>query len=124
MVQGQINVCQGLGLDSLGSIHNQNRAVAGCQASGHFVVKVNMSGSVNQIENILAAVLGLIYRPDCLGFNSDSPFPLQIHIIQDLVLHLPAGKQTGLLDNPVRQGGFAVVNMGDNTKVTDFALVN
>ena len=124
VVQGQVHVGQSLGLDALGGVHYQDRAVAGRQASGHLVVKVNVSRSVDQVENILAAVLGLVNGAHGLRFDGDAALPLQVHIVENLFLHLPAGQKAGFLNNPVRQGGFAVVDMGDDTKVANFALVN
>ena len=124
MIQRQIYVRQRLCLDPLRRVHHQDRAIAGRQAPGHFIIKVNMSGGIDQIINIFFAVFCFVYNTDCLGLDGDPPFPLQFHIIQHLGLHLPAGQRAGLLDDPVRQGGFAVVDVGDNTKITDFALVN
>jgi hypothetical protein len=36
-----------------------------------------------------------------------------------LILEIPVVNKFGFLDKAVRQCGFAVVNMGDNTKIAD-----
>ena len=59
-----------------------------------------------------------------LGLDGDTALALQIHVVQDLVLHLPVGQKAGFLDDAVRKGGLAVVNVGDDTKIANFALVN
>ena len=82
-----------------------------------------MARCIDEVEDILLAVLGLVYSADGLGLDGDSALPLQIHIVQHLGLHLPAGQKAGFLNNPVRQGGFAVIYVCHNTKIADFALI-
>ena len=91
MIQRQIHIGQGLGLDTLGGIHHQYGPVTGRQASGYLIIKVHMPRGVNQIENVFLSVFSLINRTHRLGLDSDSPFSFQIHIVQHLRLHLPAG---------------------------------
>ena len=40
-------------------------------------------------------------------------------VVQKLVGHIPQGNRLGLFQNPVRQGGFAVVDVGDNAEVSN-----
>ena len=103
VVQGQIHVGQGLGLDPLGRVHHQDGSVAGRQAPGHLVVKVHVSGSVNKVENIFFSVFCFIYRPHGLGLDGDAPLSLKFHVVKHLGLHLPAGQQPCHFDDPVRQ---------------------
>jgi len=48
--------------------------------------------------------------------------PLQLHVIKHLLLHFSARQKTGLFDNPVCQRRFAVIDMRDDTKISDIAL--
>ena len=123
VIQRQIHIGQRLGLNALGRIHHQHRAVTGCQASGHLVVEVHMPGRIDEVEHVLLPVFCFIYVTHGLRFNGNSPLPLQFHIVQHLCLHLPAGKCSRHLNDPVCQRGFAVVNMGDDTEITNFALI-
>ncbi len=104
MVQGQINICQSLGFNSLSCIHHQDRPVASGQASGHLIIKIHMSRSVNKVENVFLSVSCLIHGPHSLSLDGNSPLPLQIHIVQHLGLHLPAGQEPRHLDNSVCKG--------------------
>ena len=104
MIQSQVHVSQCLGLDSLCCVHHQDCAVAGCQASGHLIVKVHMSWGINQVENILFSIFRLIYGSDRLGLDGDSSLPLQIHVIQHLILHLTAGQKSCFLYDSVCKG--------------------
>ena len=91
MVKGKIHICKGLGLDALSRIYNKDRTVTGCKTSGYLIVKVHVTWGVDQVKNILLAVLCLINRADCLGFDRDSTLSFKIHIVKDLSLHLTAG---------------------------------
>ena len=82
-----------------------------------------MSRRVNQVEDILLAVLSLIHNAYRLGLDGYASLPLNIHVVKHLCLHLTAGKQSGLLNNTVRKGGLAMVNVGYNTKITNLTLV-
>ena len=90
MVQSQIDICQGLSLNALGCIHYQDGSIAGCQTAGNLIIKVYVSGSVDQVKNIFLPVLCLIYGTHCLRFDGNASLPLQIHVVQDLLLHLSA----------------------------------
>ena len=62
-------------------IHYQNCPVTSCKASGYFIVKVYMPRRIDQVKDILFSILCLIYRSDCLGFDRDSSFSFQLHIV-------------------------------------------
>ena len=62
MVERHIDVRQRLRLDPLAGVDHQQRAFAGGQTARHFVGEVNVAGSVDQIQNIGAAVLGSVIR--------------------------------------------------------------
>ena len=122
--QSQVGVGQGLGFHPLGGVHHQHCPLAGGQRAGHLVVEVHMSRGVNEIETIGLAVLGLVVHAHRTGLDGDAPLPLQVHVVQQLRLHLALLHRAADLDHPVGQGGFAVVNVGDDGEVADLALVS
>ena len=103
MIQRQIDIGQSLSLHALSRIHYQNGSVTGRKTPGHLIIKIHMSGRVNQIENVLFSVLRFVYNADRLGFDRDSTLSLQIHIIQYLSLHFPAGQCPCPLYNTIRK---------------------
>ena len=123
MIQRQIYIGKGLGLDSLGRIYHQNGPVTGSKASGNLIVKIHVPRGVNQIKDILLTVFCFVNRADCLGFDGNAPLPLQFHVIQYLRLHLPVCQKTGHLNNPVRKGRLSMINVCYNTKIPDFTLI-
>ena len=123
VVHRQIGVAQGLGLDALGSVHHQDGPFAGGQRTGNLIVKVHMAGGVDEVELIGFPIVGGIgdfYRP---GLNGNAPLPFDVHVVQQLLLHVPEGHGAGLLQDPVGQGGFPVVNVGDDAEITDVVLL-
>ena len=82
-----------------------------------------MSGCVDQVENILLAVGCAIYRAGRLALDCDTALPLELHCVQNLILHLPLGEQARLLDDAIGERGFTVVNVGNDTKVSDMLSV-
>ena len=123
MIQGQIHIGQGLGLNPLGRVHHQYSPVAGGQRTADLIIEIHMPRGVNQVEDILHAVPGFIDGAHSLGLDGDASLPLQFHVVQHLGLHLPAGQKTGALNDPVRQCGFAVIDMGHYAKITYPALL-
>lgn len=43
--------------------------------------------------------------------------PLQIHIVQGLRLQVPVSNGSCRLQEPIRQGAFAVINVGDDAEI-------
>ncbi len=58
VLDGLIDIGQGLGLDPLGRIDHQQRALAGREAPAHLIGEVDMAGRVHQVEGVGLAVLG------------------------------------------------------------------
>jgi hypothetical protein len=82
-----------------------------------------MAGGIDHIQDVFLAVLRPVYGSAGLRLDGNSSLTLQIHVVQNLILHLAAGQKTGLLDDPVCQCRFTVIDMCNNAKVSDFALI-
>ena len=119
----QVGIGQGLGLDALGRVHNQHRSLAGGQRTGNLIVEVHVTGGVDQIQGVALPVGGGVVQPDRAGFDGDAPLPLQIHIVQKLALHLALLHRPAQLNEPVGQGGFSVVDVGNDAEISDFTLI-
>ncbi len=124
VVKGQIHIGQGLGLDPLGCVHYQQPAFAGRQRAGDLIGEVNVPRSIDQIEDILTAVVGRVIQTNGLGLDGNAPLPLQVHLVKELVLFFPVGKRSGEFEQPVGQGGLAMVDMGDDRKIANSADIH
>jgi hypothetical protein len=78
-----------------------------------------MTRSVDQVQDVFLPVFCLVRLTERLAFNGDAPLPFNIHIIKDLILELTVTHHVAYLDESVSQGGFAMVDMGDNAEITD-----
>ena len=81
-----------------------------------------MSRSIDKIEDIFFAILCFIYDSHGLCFDRNSTFTLQFHIIKDLSLHFPLRQKPRLFYDSICQSRFPMVNMGNNTKISNVTL--
>ncbi len=124
VVQGQVGICQGLRLYSLGGVDYQQNPFAGCQAPGNFITEIHMAGGIDQIEKILLSISGTIPETYCRGFYGNSPFPLQVHTVQELIPLFPGGDGAGMFQQSVCQSGLAVIDMGNYRKISDIFWIH
>ena len=54
-----------------------------------------------------------------MALNGDAALALQIHVVEQLGLHIAGANSIGELQQTISKGAFAVVNVGDNAKITD-----
>ena len=78
-----------------------------------------MPRRIHQIEDVILTVTGAIVEPYRLGLDGDTPFALDIHIVEHLFLHLTLAKSAAKLDKAVSKSRFAVINMGNDRKIAD-----
>lgn len=57
-----------------------------------------------------------------MGLDRDAPFPLQVHRIKNLLLGFSGSHRASCVEDPVSEGRFAVIDMGDNRKIAYKAL--
>ena len=118
-LQGQVKVSQGLSLDALGGVDDQQGAFAGVQGAADLVAEVDVTGGVDQVQLVGASVLGGVVHAHGGGLDGDALLAFQVHAIEDLFGHVAIGNRAGKLQQAVGQGGFAVVDVGDDTEVAD-----
>ena len=117
--QRHVGVGQRLGLDALGGVHHQDRAFAGGQAAADFIGKVYVARRVDEVELVDLAVFGGVVHGHGAGLDGDAALTLDVHVVKDLVLHGALVHALGQLQNAVRQGGFAVVDVCDDAEIAD-----
>ena len=96
VLERQIEVGDRLGFDTLRCIDQQQGTLTGHERSADLVREVDMAGSVDQIETIPLAVLGIVEQRHGVALDGDSPLPFDVHRVQDLIAELP------VLDAPQR----------------------
>jgi hypothetical protein len=78
-----------------------------------------VAGRVHQVEDVGPCRPWPVGQPHGLRLDGDAALALDIHGIEHLLLHLARRQAAGLLDQPVGQRRFAVVDMGDDGEVAD-----
>ena len=124
IIQRQINVCQGLRLNALRSVNNQQRTLAGCQRTRNLIGEVDVAGSVDKVQHILLAIARLINAAYRLRLDGNAALALQIHGVENLCLHLTFAQGSCIFNQAVCQRRFAMIYMGNNRKVTNMVLLN
>ena len=78
-----------------------------------------MAGGVDQVEHIQLTVGRPVFHAGCLQLDRDAALALQLHVVEELFLHVAGGHRARVLQQPVGQGGFAVVDVGDDAEIAD-----
>jgi hypothetical protein len=73
---------------------------------------------VDQIKYIVLIIKTIIHL-NGMALDGDAPFPFQIHIVQGLRLQVPVSNSSCNLQEPIRQGAFAVINVRDDAEIPD-----
>ena len=119
LFQRRVAVRDALCLHTLRGVHHQQRPLASRERPGHLVREVDVTGRVDEVELIDLAALGLEGERDALRLDGDPALALQIHGIQHLRLHLPGLEAAALLDEPIGQRRFTVIDVGDDGEIAD-----
>ena len=114
---GEKSVSDRLRFHALTGIHHQQRTFAGGKRAGNFIGKIYVAGRVDQIQAIGVAVFRLVVQADAFCLDRDAALALQVHGVEDLFVHFALGKRPGHFEQAVRQRGFAVINVRDDTKI-------
>ena len=118
-VDGVVDVGQRLRLDPLGAVDDQQRAFDRAHGAGDLVGEIDVAGGVDQVEDIVLAILGGVVDAHGLGLDGDAAFALDIHAVEHLLLHVAVRHGVGGLDQPVGKRGFPVVDVRDDREIAD-----
>ena len=124
--QREIEIGQGLRLDPLSSIDQQDRGFTCLQTPRNLIGEVDVAGCVDHVEHIGAwsrtLFVALRHRPghpDSLALDGDAAFALNIHPIQILRASSPFINHPGQLEHPIGKGRLAMIDVGDDAKIAD-----
>ena len=122
MVDGHIQVRQGLRFDALRRVDKQHCAFACGESAGNLISEIDVAWSVDHAEGIFGAV----ERPrhaHSLRFDGDATLLLNIHTIQETITHLTFGHDAAELQNTVCHRGLAVIDMRDDAEIANQRLI-
>ena len=98
-----VHVTYSLAFHPLCGVNKKKGPLAGGDCTAYLVAEVHVSRRINKIKLVVVSVLGMIWNGDGLAFYSDAPFPLYVHVVQNLVHHLAVFDDLCLLNQTVGQ---------------------
>lgn len=124
MLERHVDVRKRLRLDALRRIDDEQRALAGRQAARNLIRKVDMARRVDEVELVLLAVLALVVQTHRLRLDGDAALTLDVHVVEDLRLHLALRQCARILDQAVGDRRLAVVDMCDDREIADILVLH
>ena len=115
----EVHVREGLRLDALARVDDEQRALAGRERAADLVGEVDVPGGVDEVELILDAVLRGVGEPNGLRLDRDPALALELHLVEELVLFLAVTERADKLEDPIGEGALAVIDMRDDREVAD-----
>jgi hypothetical protein len=76
-----------------------------------------VSGGIYQVEYVLAAIDSGIGDSHRLALDGDAPFPLYVHVVQDLILKIAVCYKMAFLDEAVGKGRLSVIDMRNDAEI-------
>jgi hypothetical protein len=119
-----VDVGQGLRLDPLRGVDDEDRALARLQAAADLVAEVDVAGRVDQVERVAQAVGGDVLEADGARLDGDALLALEVHRVEHLAGHLPRLDRVSQLEQAVGERGLAVIDMGNDREVAQPRLGN
>ncbi len=114
-----VGVGKRLGLDPLGRVDQQNRALAGAQGPADLVGEVDVPRRVDQVQLIALTVAGGVGETHGLRLDGDAALALELHGVEHLARHLARLEPAAALDDPVGQRRLAVIDVGNDREIAD-----
>ncbi len=119
LLDSGVTIRDRLRLYALSGVYHQKSAFTGRQRSRYLVTEVDVPGRINEVQLIGFAIIGLVMQGDALRLDGDAPLTLQIHGVEHLGLHLAIRKPATALDQSIREGRLAMIDMSDDGKITN-----
>ena len=123
VVDREVRVRERLRLDPLGRINKEQRSFASGQRPGDLVREIHVPRRVDQVQDVLVPVLGLVMQADRVRLDRDPALALEIHRVEHLRFHFTGLQGAGELQKPIGQGRLAVIDVRDDREITDVLLV-
>ncbi len=116
VVQRQVQVGHGLGLDPLGGVDHDQRAVARHQRATHLMREIDVPRRVDQVELVDLPVRVLVGQGDGVGLDGDAALALDVHRVEESGREKRSRSSTAAaqaLDQAIGQGRLAVIVLHD-----------
>ena len=123
VLHGQVEVGQGLRLDALRGVDQQDRALARGERAADLVGEVDVARGVDEVQDVVAHLAvragGAPGQAHVLRLDRDAALALDVHAVEVLGAVGPVPQHAGHLQHAVGQRRLAVVDVGDDAEVAD-----
>ena len=118
-VHGERRVRDRLRLHALGGVDNKDGSLARCERAAHLVGEVDVARGVDEVELVGLAVVGIVGDAHGVALDGDAALSLDVHGVEQLGLHVALLNRVGELENTVRDGRLAVVDVRNDREVAN-----
>jgi hypothetical protein len=112
VLEGEVAIGERLGLEPLGGVDDEDRALARRQAPADLVGEVDVPGCVDEVQDVVAPV-----QADGLELDRDAALALDVHRVEVLLPHQAGIDRARPFEQAVRQRRLAVVDVRDDAEV-------
>ena len=119
VVGREVRVGERLRFDALGRVDDEDRALAGGERARDLVGEVDVAGRVDEVQDVLVAVLRLVPKRHGARLDRDAALLLEVHVVEHLLVHLARRDGVAPLQDAVGQRRLPVVDVGDDREVAD-----
>ena len=116
-VHGERRIGDRLGLHALRGVDHEDRTLTCRKGTGHLVGEVDVPRSVDEVELVGLAVLGLVLHAHGIALDGDAALALDLHGVEHLGREVTLLHRVGELEDAVRDGRLTVVDMRDDREV-------
>ena len=118
VLQGEVYVGEGLRLNALRGVDDQDCALARGERARDLVSKVHVAGRIDEVE-LVVTVAAVVVHAHGLSFDGDPSLTFQVHLVHELLGHVTRAHRFRELEEAVGERGLAVVNVSDDAEVSD-----
>ena len=83
-----------------------------------------MSRRIDQVKDVRLTVLGDEIHPRRLRLDRNPALPLEIHVVEKLILFLSLGHGVRHVEESIRERAFTMIDMRDDAKIADVRLID
>ena len=97
VINGLVEIGNRLSLHALGGVNQQECALASRNGAGHLIGKVNVTRSVDKVQDILFTLVVVLHL-DGVALDGNAALAFKIHIIKHLILEITVVDGVGILE--------------------------
>ena len=123
-VEREQEVADGLSLDALARVDDEQGTLARSERSGDLVGEIDVPGCIDEVELVGGAVLGGVLHSHGIELDRDPALPFEVHRVQNLRPHATLFQRAGRLDQAVGERRLPMIDVRDDAEIADMVLAH